>query len=541
MWRGSVSWLAVVLSFVSSVLSTDLAAVYRDSILILHNADIIHPDSLSWKDISVELPKPLSSPVALTHDAETNRLFVANTDPRDEAKIISISLNSTFGVVNMTTAVKSRSTSSIEGMSYSPRSKHIYWTETHHYNIYKASIQSDDSSYESTPELISNTGNPYAPRGLAVDVCNEHLYWSELGNERNVPSSVEMWNPESNKHDVFRKAEEKDFYQGLTFDDTTRTLVWAVTHGNDLDSSCRIVSYSVDDDRHQDLVQLEKCHPFSLTVDENYVYWADWSREGIMRASKSDPNNVTRILDTPPDKRMSILGAYGIAKLNVGKMVQMPCQDKKDESHHEDKSVNNDERFEGVAEIKETQNGSSDNVESVELKKERDDQKTDEEIVPESADDMESKDVHIKVEEIKPMIPEHTTTEHSDTKNDKNNVDVKTFKDRTMLNGFQTDSPSIEPQQKINQESADTATNTYNDETQTDSLASLSTYGVAVEECVPRYNYLAMIVVLAATTVMFLCSTIILAVLLYRRRATSCKGISVAAIETPQKRWIGLP
>lgn len=57
----------------------------------------------------MELPKPLSFPMALTHDAETNRLFVADAKPRDEAKIISISLNSTFGVVGMSTAVKSES------------------------------------------------------------------------------------------------------------------------------------------------------------------------------------------------------------------------------------------------------------------------------------------------------------------------------------------------------------------------------------------------------------------------------------------------
>lgn len=41
-----------------------------------------------------------------------------------------------------------------------------------------------------------------------------HLYWSESGQKGIVPSSVEMWDPKSNKHDIFEKAKEKaDFYQ----------------------------------------------------------------------------------------------------------------------------------------------------------------------------------------------------------------------------------------------------------------------------------------------------------------------------------------
>lgn len=549
----NVVWLL----FISLSSSTDLAAVYRDKILILRDADSIHPDSLSWEDIFVELPKPLSLPVALAHDAETNRLFVADTDPKEKAKIISISLNSTFGVVNMTTAVESTSVSVVEGMSYSPRSKHIYWTDATHHYIYKASVQSEDGSFVSTPVVMEILGDRISPRGLALDVCNEHLYWSEAGNQGTVPSSVEMWDPKSNKHHIFKKDEEKkDFYQGLTFDDTTRTLVWAVTHGDDLNSSCRIVSTSVDEGLHQDLVHLENCYPFSLTVDEKYVYWADWSRKGIMRASRSDPDDIARLLTTPSEMKENYLGAYGIAKLNVGKLVQIPCQDKEDKSHHEDKtedskSVTNEERGEDTAEIKKFHDDSSDNVESTKLKEEDDGEKTGEEIISDSSDFKEFGELqdghHIKAEKIKNNIAEHAPTEYSGTENDKNNhniyedIIVKTFKQRNMLNGSQADSPSAEPEQKTNQESVDTATKINGDETMTDTIASRSTYRVSSTECVPRYSYIAVVVVLAATTVAFLCSTIILAVLLYRRRATSCKGISVAAVETPQAVVVQVP
>ena len=264
--------------------------------------------------------------------------------------------------------------------------------------------------------------------------------------------------------------------------------MWAVTHGDVSNSSCRIVSTSIDDGRHQDLVQLENCHPFSLAVDEKYVYWGDWSREGIMRASRSDPNDVVRLLITPRDQGSGINGAYGIAKLNVGKMVQNPCQDKEHKNHYEDEAITNEERGEGVEDLKKTQNDSSGNVDSMELNKERVDQKTGEETILTPPNDMELKDVqHIKVGEIKHEIAQHTPTEHSGTENENNNHnnmndDVKTFTERNKLNDFQPDSPSTKSQQQTNQVSVDTTTKTYIDETQTDSLTSLSTYGDSTTE-----------------------------------------------------------
>lgn len=81
--------------------------MYRHNILILRDADSITRTSpLSWESLSVDLPRPLNYPVSLAQDTQTNRLFVAEGNPQEDAKIYSVFLNSMFKVVDMTPAVR---------------------------------------------------------------------------------------------------------------------------------------------------------------------------------------------------------------------------------------------------------------------------------------------------------------------------------------------------------------------------------------------------------------------------------------------------
>lgn len=85
-----------------------MAAVYKHDILILRDADLIIPNSpLSWESLSLALPRPLSYPVGLTQDSLNNRLFVAEAKPKEEGKILSLTLNAQLEVVDMTPAVQS--------------------------------------------------------------------------------------------------------------------------------------------------------------------------------------------------------------------------------------------------------------------------------------------------------------------------------------------------------------------------------------------------------------------------------------------------
>lgn len=86
----------------------DLAAVYRKDILILRDADLIHPNSSpSWESLSLTLPRPLSYPVGLTQDSLNNRLFVAEASSLAEGKILSLTLSDQLEVMKMTPVIKS--------------------------------------------------------------------------------------------------------------------------------------------------------------------------------------------------------------------------------------------------------------------------------------------------------------------------------------------------------------------------------------------------------------------------------------------------
>lgn len=61
----------------------------------------------------------------------------------------------------------------IEGMSYSPKSGHLYWTDASVQYIYKAMVPKEPGDAVSRPEVIQDLGFRNEPRGLAVDPCRE--------------------------------------------------------------------------------------------------------------------------------------------------------------------------------------------------------------------------------------------------------------------------------------------------------------------------------------------------------------------------------
>lgn len=61
----------------------------------------------------------------------------------------------------------------IEGMSYSPKSGHLYWTDASFEYIYKATVPNELGDIVSKPEVIRDLGSRNEPRGLAVDPCKE--------------------------------------------------------------------------------------------------------------------------------------------------------------------------------------------------------------------------------------------------------------------------------------------------------------------------------------------------------------------------------
>lgn len=67
------------------------------------------------------------------------------------------------------------------------------------------------------------------------------------------------------------------------------------------------------------------------------LYWADWSRQGIMRANISDPKSVIKLVHTPPsrDSHGYHNGVFGLVLKNKADMIppfacQSPSNDRKE-------------------------------------------------------------------------------------------------------------------------------------------------------------------------------------------------------------------
>lgn len=319
--------ILIFLSALSSALATDLVAVYKHDVLLLRDVDTMSlPDGvpMNWESLVLNISQPLSHPIGLTYDPEDHRLFVAEAVHQD-TRIFSLFLTPNYTVERIQPVLKTRKTTIMEALSYDPRTRQLYWTDSYNHGVYKTFIPSEKKENPlPQPESAYMFDNVIEPRGIAIDYCNEQVFWSERDGSGTIPSSIEMCDLQGSLHTIVQQGDEEEvkiFYQGLTYDIMSGKLLWAETIGDKAAKSyCRIISYEFGQGAPQQevLVSLENCYPFSLITDENYIYWADWGRKGIMRASRKDPNNVVKLVHTPDtdSEYGEHHGVYGLAILN---------------------------------------------------------------------------------------------------------------------------------------------------------------------------------------------------------------------------------
>lgn len=255
--------------------------------------------------------------------------------------------------------------------------------------------------------------------------------------------------------------------QGLAFDDTSGNLVWAATRGPEHNTTCSIATTSLDG-KHQELVELGNCYPFSLTVDEKYVYWTDWGRQGIMRASRTDPSDVVKLVHTPHvfinKKKLSV---YGLVKMNAG-VVDQNCKVKSDEDQTPADSFKSETAEEGEKD-------------AAEVKALNDDQKsTNDDYQNTKAGDAEHRIADPAEPKGKPANP--ASTAHSGSEAIEVNKDNDAYEDPIVEELRRIDSLAVEPEETAEPQPVDTVTRVYNGKTQAGRLTSQSTDAVPPTE-----------------------------------------------------------
>lgn len=299
-----VFFLLVLRRFASC---TDIAAVYKHSVLLIKNADTIsESQQISWESAKLNLPEPLAYPVGIASDQKNGRIFVADA-MNIENSLFTVQMFSNGSVEAMYPLLKKthiKDIRVIEDIFYDGRTSQLYWTDSFRNSLDKAHVpENPQDMITERPKPVHNFGNVKKPRGVALDYCNNLLYWSEI-NE--TARQIEVCDLNGKYQGAVRTASDNEnkYFMGITFDISSGAVIWGEMEGKELGAPCRILSSEFGGSSDQEavitqLAELDNCYPFELTSDEEYIYWADWSRNGIMRLSKTNPNEIVKIVDAP--------------------------------------------------------------------------------------------------------------------------------------------------------------------------------------------------------------------------------------------------
>lgn len=245
----------------------------------------------------------------------------------------------------------------------------------------------------------------------------------------------------------------------------------------------------------EELISLENCYPFSLTSDEKYIYWADWGRQGIMRASLTDPSDIVKLVHTPriTSAEEEHFGVYGLAKLiRENSTNENSCKGKDELQSHEDNPHQEaEDKMKGSSELKEVPDLSPSNPESTKEKQDGEDPKAERPKKTPGADETkvnDGKDIE--------LVENAGSSENSEERE----LEINSpHKDRIVASLkkllAQADAHSSKIKEEAQPKSVETVTEVYNDNTQTDTFASHSTYNLPTTDgyVVSAFSYFAFV------------------------------------------------
>ncbi|XP_076037845.1 uncharacterized protein LOC143023195 isoform X2 [Oratosquilla oratoria] len=299
------TWVCFILVMKASC--TDLFAIYSKDLYVVRNADGDPSDIKETK-----LSASLVAPMAIAHDMEHNRIFVADLWS-SSGLIIAINLSEDYSVLSVDTVTNRESygiSNVIKTMTYDPRHSILYWTDSREVGVWKVEIPDPLKDVKKPVFVHGQELNIVNPSGIALDYCSEKLYWSDVKET----GEIEAFNLDTQHHEVVQSAKRSGVeFQAIDVDLKKSELMWAETTGD----SCVLKTEDLLTTRETVLLQKNNCSPHDLTHDDKYIYWSDKNGEGIFRISRGDSKEVTKIVNAPNDKKHGLpIEAFGLTTLS---------------------------------------------------------------------------------------------------------------------------------------------------------------------------------------------------------------------------------
>ena len=117
---------------------------------------------------------------------------------------------------------------------------------------------------------------------INVIVVFRYMYWSDWGNE----ARIERAGMDGSNRTILHNT-DLIWPNGITIDYENQILYW-------IDASLDTLEYSNVDGTGRTLLNQggEIAHPFSITLNDDYLFWTDWQELAIFTTHKNQPNSA---------------------------------------------------------------------------------------------------------------------------------------------------------------------------------------------------------------------------------------------------------
>ncbi|XP_046832325.1 protein cueball isoform X3 [Vespa crabro] len=172
----------------------------------------------------------------------------------------------------------------IVATAFDTNSRTLFWIDALKRMIMKMHIPMDGPPEE--PVILHNLTE--IPRGIALDTCNSHIYWSN-SNRKN--STIERSNMDGTNRTIIIRG---DLYvpTGLAIDYEEGKLYWT---DDEEGIHVKIERSNLDGTEREKILKNRNQQPVYIAVDKDFIYWSDWVHKAIWMMAKNSTDHESPV------------------------------------------------------------------------------------------------------------------------------------------------------------------------------------------------------------------------------------------------------
>ncbi|XP_047364111.1 protein cueball isoform X1 [Vespa velutina] len=217
----------------------------------------------------------------IAYDDQTRKFYLS--DSHSNISIFSNDLTETNFSSKPLLKAKQDETN-IVATTFDTNSRTLFWIDALKRMIMKMHIPMDSPPEE--PVILHNLTE--IPRGIVLDTCNSHIYWSN-SNRKN--STIERSNMDGTNRTIIIRG---DLYvpTGLAIDYEEGKLYWT---DDEEGIHVKIERSNLDGTEREKILKNRNQQPVYIAVDKDFIYWSDWVHKAIWMMAKNSTDHESPV------------------------------------------------------------------------------------------------------------------------------------------------------------------------------------------------------------------------------------------------------